>query len=391
MLSISSKVLGSPQDLSFIEGRVAWSSDVTDAWVVGDPMSQASVDALFDITGKAPPHAIPEEYARSMDGIARGSIPWPLVIPQQVLGDHIRSIASDFEEMLEAVGDYADTLRTSRYVLSQLRSCRVDLAALRVEQGKGGSVTLDSFEPGPDSMCLPPVYSHATATGRLTVREGPRILTLHKDHRRILSSRFDGGRVMQVDFVSLEPRVLRLLANGSAPNDIYSDVAERIGGGATRRQVKLATLKMLYGSSRAGITEEVGQISLKSIRQIEEYFGLPSLRAKLSSELARSGAIKSYWGRPLREANEGHLLISHYTQSTAVDVALCGFGDLIRIFQSEDLDVVPCYVLHDALLLDVHPDAMGRLGEIVQEGIEIDGLGHFEVSLSPAYLEPEES
>jgi hypothetical protein len=391
MLSISSKVLGSPQDLSLLEGKVAWSSDLDGAWIVGDPMSQASVDALFDIMGKTLPHAIPEEYTRSMDGLARGQIPWPLIIPQQVLGDHIRSIASDFEEMLEEVGDYAETLRASRYVLSQLRPCRVDLAALRVEQGRGGSTVLDSFEPGPDSMCPPPVYSHATATGRLTVREGPRILNLHKDHRRILSSRFDGGRVMQVDFVSLEPRVLRLLAEGSAPIDIYSDVADRLGGAANRRQVKLATLKMLYGSSRAGIAEEVGQIGSKSIRQIEEYFGLPGLRAKLSSELARSGMIRSYWGRPLREAIESHLLISHYTQSTAVDVALCGFGDLIRILQSEDLDAVPCYVLHDALLLDVHPEALGRLGEIVASGIEIDGLGHFEVSLSPAYLDPEES
>lgn len=391
MLSISSKVLGSPRDLSLIEGKVAWSSDVEGAWVVGDPMSQSSVDALFDIAGKNPPRPIPEEYERSMEGISRGRVPWPLVVPQQVLGEHIRSIASDLDELLDEIGGYAETLRSSRRVLSLLRPCRVDLAALRVEQGRSGSTILDSFEPGPDSMCSPPIYSHATATGRLTVREGPRILTLHKDHRRILSSRFDGGRVMQVDFVSLEPRVLRLLADGSAPKDIYSDVAERIGGGATRRHVKLATLKMLYGSSRAGIAEEIGQISSKSVRQIEEYFGLPGLRAKLNSELARSGEIRSYWGRPLREANEGHLLVSHYTQSTAVDVALCGFGDLMERFVAEDLDVVPCYVLHDALLLDVHPNMNERLEEIVNEGIDIEGLGHFEISLSPAYLQHEES
>ena len=104
---------------------------------------------------------------------------------------------------------------------------------------------------------------------------------------------------MQVDFVSLEPRVLRLLAAGVAPVDLYSDVSERLGGAANRRQVKLATLKMLYGSSRAGIEEDVGSIGTKSIKQIEEYFGLAGLRATLASELGRSGAIKSLWGRPL--------------------------------------------------------------------------------------------
>lgn len=338
-----------------------------------------------------PPNPIPEEFLRSMDGLARGRIPWPLIIPQRILGEHARSIAADVEEALERLGDYAQVLASSRRVLSRLQPCRIDLAVLRVEQGRSSSAALDSFEPGPDSMVPPPIYSHATATGRLTVRSGPRILTLQKEHRRILASRFDGGRVMQVDFVSLEPRVLRLLADGSSPTDIYSDVAARLGGAANRRQVKLATLKMLYGSGRAGIVEDVGGISPKAIKQIEEYFGLPRLRGRLQSELAKEGMIRSLWGRPLPEATETHLLVSHFTQSTAVDVALGGFGDLLERMEVDDLDVIPCYVLHDALLLDVHPGAQTQLAAIVNEGIEVEGLGHFEVSLSPAYIEEETS
>ncbi len=335
------------------------------------------------------PRVVPEEFERSMDGLARGGIPWPLVIPQRILSEHVRSIAADVEEALERLGDYADVLASSRRVLSKLRSCRIDLAALRVEQGRSSSMALDSFEPGPDSMVSSPIYSHATATGRLTVKSGPRILTLQKEHRRILSSRFDGGQVMQVDFVSLEPRVLRLLADGSAPADIYSDVAERLGGAANRRQVKLATLKMLYGSSRAGIADDIASITPRAIKQIEDYFGLPRLRARLQADLGRDGQIRSLWGRPLPEATETHLLVSHFTQSTAVDVSLGGFGDLLERLESEDLDVVPCYVLHDALLLDVHPGAVERLQALVSEGLEVDGIGHFEISLSPAYIDEE--
>jgi hypothetical protein len=48
-------------------------------------------------------------------------------------------------------------------------------------------------------------------------------------------------------------------------------------------------------------------------------------------------------------------------------------------------------VLHDALLVDVHPDSMAQLEVIVGKGLDVDGLGHFEISLSPAYLEPEGS
>jgi len=391
MLTLSSRSLNSPRDLTYHDGQVSWSQPQPESWCLGDSYSSRSFEALLDVAGRPHPRAVPEEYERSMEGLARGQVPWPLVVPQHVLGEHIRSIASELDDVLEQLGSYSETLAASRRILSMLRPCRIDLAALRIEQGKGAMGALDTFEPGPDFMCQVPVYSHATATGRLTVREGPRILTLQKEHRKILSSRFDGGRVMQVDFVSLEPRVLRLLANGSAPIDIYSDVAERIGGGATRRQVKLATLKLLYGSSRAGLAEEVGSISTHSIKKLEEYFGLPGLRSKLGSELARSGMIMSFWGRPLREASEQHLLISHYTQSTSVDVSLTGFGDLMDSIIEADLDVVPCYVLHDALLIDVHPESMDRLEEITRRGLEIDDLGHFEVSLSPAYLEPEGS
>ena len=389
MISISAQALGSPRSLSLEDDKVGWTESTEGGWVIGDRRAPMSVDALFETLTKNPPPAIPEEYTHSMEDIARGPIPWPLVIPQHILGEHLRSISSDVEDVLDQLGGYADVLAHSRRILSVLQPCRIDLAALRVEQGRSGSHVLDSFEPGPDSTCAPPIYSHATATGRLTVKEGPRILTLQKEHRRVLASRFDGGRVMQIDFVSLEPRVLRLLHAGVAPTDIYSDVSERIGGAVGRRQVKLATLKLLYGSSRAGIPEEIGNVGPSVLKQVEEYFGLPTLRAKLGSELRREGAIRSHWGRPLPEATENHLLVSHFTQSTAVDIALGGFGDLLEDIVSEDLDVVPCYVLHDALVVDVHPDSEPRLGVIVGRGIEVSGIGNFGISLSPAYIEME--
>jgi len=357
--------------------------------MLGDPQASMSVIALFETLGIESPAPIPPEYERSMDGLARGQVPWPLVIPIGALRDHAERVSSILEEALERLEGYADVMARSRRVLEALRPCRIDLAALRICQTGSSSHILDSFEPGPDFMVQPPVYSHATATGRLTVKEGPRILTLQKDHRRILSSRFDGGQMMQIDFVSLEPRVLRLLRAGVAPIDIYSDVSERLGGAANRRQVKLATLKMLYGSSRAGVAEEVGNLSSSMVKQIEDYFGLSTLRARLASDLGRSGMIKSHWGRPLPEARDQHLLVSHFTQSTAVDVALGGFGDVLERVKALDLDVVPCYVLHDALLVDVHPGSMEQLMAISDEGIDVEGLGHFEVSLSPAYVSQE--
>ena len=391
MTSISNLALGSPKSLNVIDDAVSWGTPPDEQWILGDQYAPRSVDALMEVTGHETPSPVPPEYACSMSGLSRGQVPWPLVIPPAVLGEHARAVASSVEDSLDMLGDYAEVLAASRNILCALQPSKIDVPALRSCENSTFNGPLESFEPGPDFMCEPPVYSHATATGRLTVKRGPKILTLHRDHRRILASRFSSGKMMQVDFVSLEPRVLRLLKTGSAPKDLYSDISERIGGGSARRQVKLAVLRCLYGSSSAGIADEIGDGGSRLVKEVEDYFGLKALQARLLAELKSSGTIKNHWGRPLREATNGHLLVSHFTQSTAVDVSLMGFGALFDRIKEEDLDAVPCFVLHDALLLDVSHQHMQRIQAIADDGIDIDGLGHFEVSLLPAYLEQSEN
>jgi hypothetical protein len=391
MLSISNLALGAPKSLNVDADTITWGAPQDKNWVLGDTHTPRSVDALMEVAGHETPTPIPAEYARSMSGLSHGQVPWPLIIPAAVLKEHAMAVASSVEDALDALGDYADVLAAGRNILCSLQPSKIDVVALRACSNDAAGGLLDSFNPDTDFMCEPPVYSHATATGRLTVKRGPKILTLQREHRRILSSRFASGQMMQVDFVSLEPRVLRLLRTGDAPKDLYSDISERIGGGSARRQVKLAVLRCLYGSSSAGIADEIGDGGSRLVKEVEDYFGLKALQARLLGELKSNGIIKNHWGRPLREAINGHLLVSHFTQSTAVDVSLMGFGALFDRIKEEDLDAIPCFVLHDALLLDVSHQHIERLRLLTDEGIDIDGLGHFEVSLLPAYLEQSEN
>ena len=391
MLSISSRALGSPKSLNIVNDVILWGPTPEGSWVLGDPRSPRSVEALMETAGRPAPCPIPDEYLASMEGIARGQIPWPLIIPSGIIGEHIRMISMQVDDAIDKLGNYAEVLTEGRRILCKLQQSKIDISALRSCQEASTIGSIDSFEPGSNLTCDPPIYSHATATGRLIVKEGPKILTIQKEHRRVLSSRFPGGKMMQIDFVSLEPRVLRLLRACEAPVDLYTDILSRVGGDVSRRQVKVAVLRSLYGSSKAGIREEVGAIGPKLIREVEDYFGLKALQEKLHQQLRTKGHIKSHWGRPLREATDNHLLVSHFTQSTAVDVSLLGFGQLTDRIIAEDLDVIPCFVLHDALLLDTAPQHMERLRQIAAAGIDIDGLGHFEVSFTPAYLEAEES
>ena len=386
MLYASKLSLNSPKHALLQDSRIAWSENPPEgAWCIGDRLAARSLESIYETCDKDVPSLIPPEFVSSMDGLSQGAVPWPLVIPQRVLYENLSTISDELEELLAIVGDYSDVLVAGRSVLERLVPCRIDLAALRVAQGESQQhAVLETFEPGPDSMANPVVYSHRTATGRMTVTEGPRILTLQKAHRKILSSRYDGGRVYQIDFVSLEPRVLRLLRAGEAPTDIYGAIASRLDG-VDRRHAKLATLKSLYGASGQSVREEVGAGAHKLMKEINDYFGLDSIRRKISE----ADEPRNLWGRPIPEARDPHLSVSHYTQSTAVDVSLMGFSRIMDRISDADLDVKPVFVLHDALLVDCHPDALERVREIVAEGVDIDRLGHFCLSFEPAYVDVE--
>lgn len=387
MLCILGDALGSPKNMVVDDAGPRWSADIpVDAWVMGDPASSSSVTALFEVVNRSVPPIVPPEYVESMIGVARGQVPWPLVIPPAMLREHITGVHSDVQDCLEELGPYADTLRKSREILGHLDSSVIDVHELRSLQVESQAGQLESFEPGPGGMLQPPTYSHRTSTGRLTVVDGPRILTLHKQHRKVLGSRYNGGRMMQIDFVSLEPRVLRLIHAGTAPDDLYSDMLGSVSGDFTRRQAKLATLKSLYGAGSASVGEELGAEAHVLTRHVTAYFGLAEHRDRLNP--AR-GPIRNFWGRPLPEATDPRIAVSHFAQSTAVDVALMGFGSLYRSITEMDLLAVPCFVLHDALLIDAAPEAMEGLTSIANSGVDIPGLGHFPLSLTPAYIEQE--
>ena len=386
MIYASKLALNSPKHAILDDGKITWSASApTGAWSVGDRLAARSVEAIYESCNRDSPPLIPPEFVVSMDGLSRGAVPWPLVIPQRVLYENLSTISDELDELLAVVGEYSGALVSGRSVLERLVPCRIDLAALRVAQSESQQINvLETFEPGSDSMADPVSYSHRTATGRLTISGGPRILTLQKSHRKILSSRYDGGRVYQIDFVSLEPRVLRLLRSGEAPSDIYGSIAERLKG-VDRRHAKLATLKSLYGASSQSVREEIGADAPKLMREINDYFGLESLRRRI----VESDEPRNFWGRPIPEARDPHLAISHYAQSTAVDVSLMGFSKIMDRIETEDLLVQPVFVLHDALLIDCHPDSIARMREIIGEGVDIDRLGHFYLSFEPAYVDKE--
>ena len=88
-----------------------------------------------------------------------------------------------------------------------------------------------------------------------------------------------------------------------------------------------------------------------------------------------------HFGRVIEpDKTESNVLINHFVQSTAVDAALLGFHSLMSKLSDEEVE--PLFIIHDALVLDVSPNSMQKLGEVIKNGIDVPTMGNFPVELS---------
>jgi DNA polymerase I-like protein with 3'-5' exonuclease and polymerase domains len=176
------------------------------------------------------------------------------------------------------------------------------------------------------------------------------------------------------------------MVSGSIPeDDIYKDISSKLfRNKLDRDQVKLAVLCALYGASArklaSVITEEFNPTRV--ISSVKEYFSVQDLTFKLKNQVFQKGKILNYFGRELTPSKDvDNVLVNHYIQSSAVDVALLGFSNLVGKFSDLNINATPLFIIHDALVLDVHPDGMEKINEIVNKGINIEPLGNFPIEI----------
>lgn len=375
-----------------------WSSHIPDeSWVVGDCLNTRSIEEVAKIFRKDVPSIAPEEHKTAFEELdpdyENYIIPWNWVLPPE---EFKQGLDDTVEAALEVVCDlersgYMKTYVRGRECLQRLvpaRTCDKKLVSY-IEQNTSGPSTesaLKSFMPNNKGFANLVVYNQtSTATGRLTVKSGPSILTLPAKCRDIIKSRHENGRVIQIDFVSLEPRVAKYISGEEAPVDIYTDMCETLfHDSIDRKTAKLATLSALYGvsSKRLDTFLGPGKNAKHIIRSVRRYFGLERLESELKNKMISQGNIENELGRPLfPDTTSSHVLVSHYIQSTAVDIALCGFVDLLNAFSEEGLSVDPLYVIHDALVIDVKEAQYNKIKKIVDIGLS-NNLGHFPVDIS---------
>ncbi len=317
---------------------------------------------------------------------------WVLSLGKQNFKNYISKIkkyvSNEFSE-INSNAYYSTTFiegRQTLFKLSEPNICMETLARHKKAADVRNLKLLQSF-----ADCKKTKYSQSSSvTGRLSVMSGPNILHLKREHRDILVSRYGKeGAIIQLDFKSLEPRILALLQKDNVPNDIYSDIVSFIGKNIDRDLVKKATLATIYGMSRYNLATMLNIKDTKEIiEKINEYFGISLFQKSLIIDLAKNKKIQNFYGRNIfvEQGNE-HLLVNYFTQSTGVDVSLVGFNQIIDNIKKQDLSIEPIFVLHDALILDVHKNSIKQLKNIIKDGIIIPGFNNnkFPLELSLFY------
>lgn len=365
-----------------------------EAWVVGGISHDRCVEDLALLYDEQLPlvgdHAQQAAF-KSLNLCLEDKIPWHFVLSREDFNDRINRLFNTSQDLIrraEHSGYFNLFLQHKKFLKSLARSC-IDLKLLEKHltestENPTRRSTLETFRPGTDGFAQKIEYTQeSTVTGRLTVERGPRILTLPADSRDVLKSRLPRGKIYSVDFVSLEPRVIkRLTSNDDVPVDIYKHVQALIGDDSLlRSEVKKLIISCIYGASKQrlnSMTKISGVSRVVSI--ISEYFGLEIINNKLEVLHKESGHISNFFGRPIASSGEDrHTWLSHYAQSTAVDLALDSFFHLTNNLQELDSQILPIAIIHDAILFDVPETADKIFCDFTDKMIQTK-LGNFPVS-----------
>lgn len=230
------------------------------------------------------------------------------------------------------------------------------------------SSVLKKFLPDSEGLAPRSTYSFSkTVTGRMTIVSGPNVLTLKKENRGIFKSKYKSGKILEIDLQSAEPRVALSLFGKSIEGDVYGDVLGSLGLEVTRDAIKIATLSALYGAShhtlKSHLPESVSAFSV--LEKVRDYFGVRHIEKMLKDQHEELGHITNTHGRKIFSEFPS---LNHMIQSSAVDAAFDVFDLMLGKIKLEGVAAIPIYFIHDAIILDVSSEDVGKVRKICEGG-----------------------
>ena len=386
-LCLLSDLLGTERNLLYNGESYSWVNDIPDAtWTVGK--SNISSDLLWSMnTAGVPLPQFPNDSHRAPWKTLRVNkdidVPWFLSLPNQtfkrLLSDMVRHLWSFLND--ESNRYYLDDLKQHRELLKNLLPAKVDADRLHrhfhdLEQSTL-KASLEKFSPDESGFIQKISYDQGgSVTGRLTIREGPNILTLKKKYRDIFQSQFNNGQLVQVDIRSLEPRIAMYLAGQQCEGDIYKSIFDQMDITIEREIAKKIIISTLYGMTPRNLRKMMPQhLEITKIsKEIRSFFQIQKLEEKIQYQIKDMDYFTNHYGRKLKESGS---LINHFLQSTGADVSLYSFSYLIKELQKNRCNFYPLFVIHDALILDIDNKDLNTLTQIVNNDLVVPGFDQY--------------
>lgn len=198
---------------------------------------------------------------------------------------------------------------------------------------------------------VPDYKLNGTVTGRMTIKSGLNYLTIKSEFKNKFQSKFKNGKVLEIDLKSLEPYLYFKIVKDKEYEDVYTNLNEELfGSRLDRKKCKLAVISALYGASISKI-KKVSGMSNSEAKSLKEFLEYESVQDRLKKEHEENGYFRNFYGRKIFKNNA---YVNHYIQSTAADYCFCIYNDLITKLDKNYFR--PIATIHDALIIDCHPD-----------------------------------
>ena len=206
-------------------------------------------------------------------------------------------------------------------------------------------------------------------------------------------SRFSGGKIVSADYSQIELRVMAhlsedptMVAAFHAGADIHSATAAIVFGvpeesvtKAQRYQAKAVNFGLIYGISSFGLSQNLGISRSDAKALIEHYFAqFPGVKQFMNDSVASAtekGYVTTMLGRirPIPELLAGgaqrqfgeRIAINTRVQGSAADLMKMAMIRVQNVLKTKQAKSLLCIQVHDELVLDVHPDELSWIPEML--------------------------
>jgi DNA polymerase I-like protein with 3'-5' exonuclease and polymerase domains len=230
------------------------------------------------------------------------------------------------------------------------------------------------------------LLQHRTGTGRLSGAD-PNMQNMPRGGtfpvKRVFTSRWEGGQIMEADMAQLEFRVAAFLAQDataieevSTGFDVHAYTAKVIsdaGQPMSRQEAKAHTFAPLYGASGFGRS----QAEATYYQQFTtKYSGIAKWHEALAKEALNTGKITTPSGREfafpdvVRRRFGG---VTFFTQIKNYPVQSFATADIVpisliyidRLLTANRLHSCVVNSVHDSVVIDVHPDEKDKVLKVI--------------------------